>query len=369
MTTILQTSTPPRREPVGLHAQPDAPYAWHSHSRALPLEDAYGMAREHAAKDGAREDRLVREGEPARAVRLANGRVGLRLATDEQLPLRMTAIGQLARGHVRDYRAWSERGERAQLRILDVALRERTRPLRLRLAGGEIRAVLSARYAACDDATLFGFVDDALESQGLAGEALVRDVALGTRTLLRVTFPGEARSVLPGDVIEHGFDLLNSEVGLASLSVTPITYRLLCTNGARGWYEEDHARIRHVGDPDRVRSTVREAVIAAIGDAPRQLDAMARATHIQVPSARRAFDELAKDAHAGPLMHHARRALASEWNLPSGSEDAVSESLERPASVYDIVNAITAAARRMRFTTSRLRAESVAQRYLTRMAA
>lgn len=37
--------------------------------------------------------------------------------------------------------------------------------------------------------------------------------------------------VKPGDVVQAGFVVSNSEVGLGSLRVEPLVYRLVCSNG------------------------------------------------------------------------------------------------------------------------------------------
>jgi len=80
----------------------------------------------------------------------------------------------------------------------------------LRLAGGEIRAVVSDRYAALDDALVLQVVADVLDRAGFLRDTLVRATAVGTSTILRVTLPSEGVAVKVGDVIEYGLDIGNS---------------------------------------------------------------------------------------------------------------------------------------------------------------
>lgn len=37
--------------------------------------------------------------------------------------------------------------------------------------------------------------------------------------------------VVPGDIVQAGILISNSEVGMGSVSVKPLIYRLVCTNG------------------------------------------------------------------------------------------------------------------------------------------
>jgi len=80
----------------------------------------------------------------------------------------------------------------------------------LRFAGGEIRAVVSDRYAALDDALVLQVVADVLDRAGFLRDTLVRATAVGTSTILRVTLPSEGVAVKVGDVIEYGLDIGNS---------------------------------------------------------------------------------------------------------------------------------------------------------------
>ena len=51
--------------------------------------------------------------------------------------------------------------------------------------------------------------------------------------------------VSPGDIVQAGVIISNSEVGLGSVSIQPLIYRLVCSNGMV--VNEAAARRNHVG--------------------------------------------------------------------------------------------------------------------------
>ncbi len=131
---------------------------------------------------------------------------------------------------------------------------------------------MSERYAALDDELVLNMIADCLDRSGYGDDAMVRAISTGPHTVLRVTLPGEGRAVKVGDVIEHGIDIANSELGLRSVQVTPVTYRLVCSNGMRSWKSEATMRMRHVGDPDRLADQLRDAIPVAFAEARGDLD-------------------------------------------------------------------------------------------------
>jgi hypothetical protein len=136
---------------------------------------------------------------------------------------------------------------------MNYGLTTERRPALLRSAGGDLRAVLSDRYAALDDPDLIDIVGTQLKHMGYQDDVMVRSISTGTTTVMRLTVPGDGTAVRKGDIIEYGLDIANSELGLRSVQVTPITYRLVCTNGMRAWQSDASFRTRHVGDTKRIR--------------------------------------------------------------------------------------------------------------------
>ena len=115
----------------------------------------------------------------------------------------------------RNVNAWlpREEGERQLLRTLD----------------GQVRAVLSERYRRLDNHDLVEHVLPALQA---LPEARFESVELTeTRLYLKVVSPRIQFEVAPGDVVQAGVVVSNSEVGCGMLSVQPLVFRLVCSNG------------------------------------------------------------------------------------------------------------------------------------------
>ncbi len=51
------------------------------------------------------------------------------------------------------------------------------------------------------------------------------------RMYIKVVNPRLETEVVPGDVVQSGILITNSEVGMGSMAIQPLVYRLVCTNG------------------------------------------------------------------------------------------------------------------------------------------
>lgn len=118
-------------------------------------------------------------------------------------------------------------GERRMIRTLD----------------GQVRAVLSDRYRRLDN---FDLAENVLPILQRLPEARFESVELTeTKMYLKVVTPQVKFEVAPGDVVQAGIVITNSEVGCGTLAVQPLVYRLICRNGL---IASDHAlRKTHVG--------------------------------------------------------------------------------------------------------------------------
>jgi len=257
-----------------------------------------------------------------------------------------------------------------QMANLNWGLARQQSPALLRLAGNEIRAIVSERYAALDDELVLNMVADCLDRSGYGDDAMVRAISTGPHTVLRVTLPSEGRAVKVGDVIEHGIDIANSELGLRSVQVTPVTYRLVCANGMRSWKSAATMRMRHVGDPDRLADQLRDAIPVAFAEARGDLERWARAVD-------RLIDDALEEVEAlrgfgltkSDVLAVASEVAAEGGALPEHSSASVTQALSHHSTtVFDVANAITAAARR-KSTDARLSLEEAGHRYLVRRTA
>lgn len=99
----------------------------------------------------------------------------------------------------------------------------------VRTLDGTARAVLSDRYRRIDNYEIASVVLPVLgEIQGLE----IASCEITERKLyIKAVNPRLTADVTPGDVVQSGICITNSEVGMGSFEVTPLVYRLVCSNG------------------------------------------------------------------------------------------------------------------------------------------
>ncbi len=109
---------------------------------------------------------------------------------------------------------WLNRGEkRYMVRTLD----------------GSARAFLSDRYRRIDN---YDIAKATLPVIGEMAEAKVESCEVTeNRMYLKVVNPRLEAEVRKGDIVQAGIMISNSEVGLGSVTVMPLVYRLVCLNG------------------------------------------------------------------------------------------------------------------------------------------
>ena len=99
----------------------------------------------------------------------------------------------------------------------------------LRTLDGNVRAVLSERYRRLDN---FDLAESVLPILRQLPEVRFESVELTeTRMYLKCVTPRLKLEMSPGDIVQAGVVISNSEVGQGTLSVHPLLYRLVCRNG------------------------------------------------------------------------------------------------------------------------------------------
>jgi hypothetical protein len=99
----------------------------------------------------------------------------------------------------------------------------------VRTLDGHARALLSDRYRRVDN------MDVAEAVLSVLGE--IPDVEIEScditadKMYLKVVNPRLEAEVKPGDIVQAGICISNSEVGMGAVKATPLIYRLVCTNG------------------------------------------------------------------------------------------------------------------------------------------
>ena len=215
----------------------------------------------------------------------------------------------------------------------------------LRTLDGNVRAVLSERYRRLDN---FDLAESVLPILQQLPEVRFESVELTeTRMYLKCVTPQLKIEMAPGDIVQAGVVISNSEVGQGTLSVQPLLYRLVCRNGL---IASDRAlRKTHVGralgtdddgitvfKDDTLRADdkafflkVRDVVQAAVSDA----------------TFRQAAQKLQKTLHI-PLIGDPVKTvevLANRYTLNDAERSGVLRHLisEGDLSGYGLVNAVT----------------------------
>jgi hypothetical protein len=99
----------------------------------------------------------------------------------------------------------------------------------LRTLDGKVRAVLSDRYRRLDN---FDLAESVLPILQQLPEVRFESVELTeTRMYLKCITSRLTYEMAPGDVVQAGVVISNSEVGQGTLSVQPLLFRLVCRNG------------------------------------------------------------------------------------------------------------------------------------------
>jgi len=99
----------------------------------------------------------------------------------------------------------------------------------LRTLDGNVRAVLSDRYRRLDNYDLAEQVLPIL--RGLPDVRFESVELTETRMYIKCITPQLEFEMAPGDVVQAGVAITNSEVGHGTLSVQPLLFRLVCRNG------------------------------------------------------------------------------------------------------------------------------------------
>lgn len=138
------------------------------------------------------------------------------IATRLQLPYRYYQKMQDKAPHLLDnnVNVWFQQApERRLLRVMD----------------GKVRAFLSDRYRRLDYLELCAAVLPVIHE--MKGASIESCEVTESHMYLKVINKRMKAEVTVGDVVQAGFCISNSEIGMGSLRVEPLIYRLVCKNG------------------------------------------------------------------------------------------------------------------------------------------
>lgn len=113
----------------------------------------------------------------------------------------------------------------------------------VRTLGGTARAFLSNRYRRIDNIEIANIVLPVIGQMN--GAHFESCQITDSRMYLKVVNTRLEAEVVPGDIVQAGIIISNSEVGQGSVSIQPLVYRLVCSNGMV--VNDAKARKYHIG--------------------------------------------------------------------------------------------------------------------------
>ena len=126
----------------------------------------------------------------------------------------------------------------------------------LRTLDGKLRAFLSDRYRRLDNLELLDHVLPVIAA--MKGCEIASCDVTETHLYLKVINKTMKTEIVPGDIVQAGFVVSNSEIGLGALKVEPLVYRLVCKNLAHKKYHTG----RQVEDTDNAYELYSDATLA-----------------------------------------------------------------------------------------------------------
>lgn len=220
----------------------------------------------------------------------------------------------------------------------------------IRVLDGKVRAFLSDRYRRLDNLELCAAVLPVI--QEMPGSQVESCEVTPTHLYIKVVNRRVKAEVKVGDVVQAGFVVSNSEVGLGSLRVEPLVFRLVCKNGliCKDLVQKKYHVGRQVNASD-------DSAYELYSDATLAQDDKAFFMKVQ-DVVRAAVDETKfmftvnklREATQIPLKHEPVKAvelLADKFQLTENERGDILRQLFMGAdnSRYGLVNAVTAASK------------------------
>jgi hypothetical protein len=200
---------------------------------------------------------------------------------------------------------------------------------------GIIRGIVSEKYSILDNDTTAETLRKILTGQ--EHRFKIQGFHLDAKRMhLRVTFnelTKHATNLNNGDPdnLQIGFDIVNSEVGAASLNILSLVFRLVCSNGLRAWRVEDQFSQRHIHLKEyEIYGRMVEAFAVNLSGGAVLLDNFTKTIETKIPNP---FDAIS--------------GIAQKYNLTNEFADNAKNLYEGNSTAYGVINTITAASREL----------------------
>lgn len=176
----------------------------------------------------------------------------------------------------------------------------------VRTLDGTARAFLSDKYRRIDN---FEVAQTVLPIIADMPDARIESCDITeSRMYIKVVNPRLTTEVVPGDIVQSGMLISNSEVGMGSLTVQPLVYRLVCKNGMV--VNDARTRKYHVG-----KGNMAEDDFTLYTD--ETLKADDRALMMKVQDTVRAVVDQTRFDKVVALMRQAKDAKIATTNIPA----------------------------------------------------
>ena len=206
--------------------------------------------------------------------------------------------------------------------------------------GDTCRAFLSKNYKIMDHDE---FLKTVLPILSINPNLNVQEAFLSdTHLQLSITLEESDRHVRPGDAVKYGVVLLNSEVGLGSLSLSSFIYRLVCSNGLVVPEREGSLRRIHLGRAMAdVNDNYNRSIWREYSNAIKELLTGKRFEEIMASMRAAAARPIVKDAEV--IVEE----IGKKFNLSKEEQAMVKAQYEANAdmSVWGLINSVTEAAK------------------------
>ena len=184
----------------------------------------------------------------------------------------------------------------------------------IRTLDGTARAFLSDRYRRIDN---FEIAQTVLPIIGDMPDAKIESCEItDERMYIKVVNPRLTTEVVPGDIVQSGLMITNSEVGLGSMTIQPLVYRLVCSNGMV--VNDAKTRKYHVG---RGNEAMEDFTLYS----DETLLADDRALLLKIQDTVKAVVDQTRFEKVVNLMRQAKGALIETTNIPAMVELAGSD--------------------------------------------
>jgi len=194
----------------------------------------------------------------------------------------------------------------------------------------KVRALMSADFEPFDDLELLTIAEPYI------GDGTVRWYHTDDQVLhLSITWPNTEEEIRVGDVVQTGLHISNSEVGLRSVTIAGVVWRLKCSNALIGGGEGGGMRrFRHVGDTNKLRDQVKATIEETKLESTKVLSQFKASLEKAIDDPFNYLERVAKDKTNEMTQDDFKAAMDAFLTEPENTLFGVTNSLTRAAQGY-----------------------------------